>query len=405
MVPSAVRHGRGKEAMTVARQPAPVRQGVTLSRLAFLAACGTFLLIGALAAAYGPLLGQLTRRFDVGLPTAGVVLSANFAGALLGVAVAMAVIERVSGRLAMAGALGVLALGCAAVAVAPSWPTLLAAVLLVGFGAGTLDFGLNQLLAHSAGGETGTSARLNVVHAQYGVGAVLGPLLVAATGDAALPIVFTVAAGVAVVLALGLRGMSGRLHAPAGVGGRARTLGLSPLVAAFVVAYILYLGVEVGVGGWMPTHLQRIGYGAGTAATLTAAFWCALAAGRLLVAPLTRCVAPSVVVLTAAAAAVPALLLAVIAPAAPVAYVLAGLAIAPVFPTGVAWLAQLDPDNPRSTSWLLVGSMLGGVLFPPAVGAVIVHFGATRSPVVLALLAAGSLAAFSAAARRRSVPV
>jgi fucose permease len=102
---------------------------------------------------------------------------------------------------------------------------------------------------------------------------------------------------------------------------------------------------------------------------------------------------------TASAASVPALLLAVVAPAAPVGYVLTGLAIAPIFPTGVAWLAHRDPGNPRSTSWLLVGSMLGGALFPPAVGVVIARFGAASSPVVLALLAAGSLAAFSVAAR------
>jgi fucose permease len=391
--------------MTVAQRPPPESQGVALSRLAFLAACGMFLLIGALAAAYGPLLGQLTRRFDVSLPTAGVVLSASFAGALLGVVVMMAVIERVTGRLAMAGALVVLALGCAAVAAAPSWLALLAAVLGVGAGAGALDFGLNQLLAHSAAAGGSSSARLNLVHAQYGVGAVLGPLLVAATGDGALPVVFGAGAGVALLLALGLRGLSGRLHAPAGGGGRYRTLGLSPLVAVFVAAYVLYLGVESGVGGWMPTHLQQVGYGTTTAAALTSAFWCALAVGRLLVAPLTRRVTDAAVVLTAAAAAVPALLLAVAVPAAPVAYVLTGLAIAPIFPTGVAWLARLDPGNPRNTSWLLVGSMLGGALFPPAVGAVIVRFGATRTPVVLALLAAGSLAAFSAAARRRLVPV
>jgi FHS family glucose/mannose:H+ symporter-like MFS transporter len=391
--------------MTVAQRPPPGSDGVALSRLAFLAACGTFLLIGALAAAYGPLLGQFTRRFDVSLPTAGVVLSASFGGALLGVAVMMALIERFSGRLVMAGALAVLALGCAAVAVALSWPALLAAVLVVGAGAGALDFGLNQLLAHSAVAGGSSSARLNVVHAQYGIGAVLGPLLVAATGDGALPVVFGGGAAVAVVLMLGLRGLSGRLHAPAAGGGRYRTLGLSPLVAAFVAAYVLYLGVESGVGGWMPTHLQRVGYGAAASAALTSAFWCALAVGRLLAAPLTRHVRDSVVVLTAAAAAVPALLLAVAVPAAPAAYVLTGLAIAPIFPTGVAWLARLDPGNPRNTSWLLVGSMLGGALFPPAVGAVIVRFGPTRTPVVLALLAAGSLVAFSAAARRRLVPV
>ena len=37
--------------------------------------------MGALAAAYGPLLGPLTIRFGISLPVAGAILSANFAGA------------------------------------------------------------------------------------------------------------------------------------------------------------------------------------------------------------------------------------------------------------------------------------------------------------------------------------
>jgi MFS transporter, FHS family, glucose/mannose:H+ symporter len=171
-----------------------------------------------------------------------------------------------------------------------------------------------------------------------------------------------------------------------------------------VVAFVLYVGAEVSVGGWMPTHLERIGHGSAAAASLTSGFWCALAIGRLLVAPVAIRAPARRIVLAASSAAVLTLLLALVTPLAPVGYLLTGLAFAPVFPTGIVWLAQLHPGNPRSISWLLVAALVGGVLFPPVVGAVIERFGATRSPAVLAVVAAGSLAAFLAAARYRPDP-
>jgi MFS transporter, FHS family, glucose/mannose:H+ symporter len=392
--------------VTVARRPPAGRDrpatppGTTLSPVAFAAACGTFLLIGALLAIYGPILGQLARRFDVGLPTAGVVVSAHFCGAFAGAVAAMAVIERVKARLAMTVSLGVLALGCAGVAAAPSWAVLLAAVLVLGIGFGGLDLGLNQLLTHSGR----SPARLNLLNAQFGIGAVAAPLLVAAAGEGSWRGLYAAAAVVAVVLALGLRGVSGRLGGPAADDRRTRRSGWSPLVAIFVVAFVLYVGAEVSVGGWMPTHLERIGHGSAAAASLTSGFWCALAIGRLLVAPVAIRAPARRIVLAASSAAVLTLLLALVTPLAPVGYLLTGLAFAPVFPTGIVWLAQLHPGNPRSISWLLVAALVGGVLFPPVVGAVIERFGATRSPAVLAVVAAGSLAAFLAAARYRPDP-
>jgi FHS family glucose/mannose:H+ symporter-like MFS transporter len=395
--------------VTVARRPpagqdrAATPVGTTLSPLGFAAACGTFLLIGALLAIYGPILGPLSRRFDVALPTAGLVVSAHFCGALVGAVAAMAVIERVPARLAMTASLGLLALGCAGVAAAPSWALLLAAVGVVGVGFGGLDLGLNQLLTHSGR----SPARLNLLNAQFGIGAVAGPLLVAVAGEGSWRGLYAAAAGVAVVLGLGMRGLSGRLGAPAApaaAAGRASRSGWSPLVALFVVAFVLYVGAEVGVGGWMPTHLEQIGYGSAAAATLTSGFWCALAVGRLLVAPVAVRVPARVIVLAAISAASLVLLLALVTPLTPAGYLLTGLAFAPVFPTGLVWLAQLNPGNPRSTSWVLVAALVGGVLFPPVVGAVIERSGATRAPVVLAAVAVGSLAAFLAAARYRPDP-
>jgi fucose permease len=112
---------------------------------------------------------------------------------------------------------------------------------------------------------------------------------------------------------------------------------------------VLYVGAETGVGGWMPSHLEQLGYSAAAAATLTSGFWCALAVGRLLVAPVATRAPARAIVMAAIAAASLMLLLAMVTPLAPVGYLLAGLAFAPVFPTGLIWLAGLHPGNPRST--------------------------------------------------------
>src|SRR5258708_4993314 len=124
---------------------------VILPKTALAGIAATFLLIGVLAASYGPLLEHLVRRFGVSLPEAGSVFSAHFAGALIGVFVSMWAMERVSSRVAIWAALASLALGCAGMALAPSWPAFLAGAFAVGLGVGGLDLGLNQLVAHSEG--------------------------------------------------------------------------------------------------------------------------------------------------------------------------------------------------------------------------------------------------------------
>ena len=88
--------------------------------------------------------------------------------------------------------------------------------------------------------------------------------------------------------------------------------------------------------------------------------------------------------------------------AAPVAYVLTGLALAPIFPTGIVWLAKLRPADSRATSWLFPAAMAGGIAGPGAIGLVVADFGVGWAPLVLALLAAGCLSGFSLAGRAAS---
>src|SRR5258708_21928937 len=90
---------------------------------AALAAIGAiFFLMGIVGSAYGPLLEQLSRRFDVSLAVAGGVLTTHFSGALVGVLASMRVLQRFSSRTFMLGAITCLVVGCAIVSLAPTWP-------------------------------------------------------------------------------------------------------------------------------------------------------------------------------------------------------------------------------------------------------------------------------------------
>src|SRR5438105_13854785 len=94
---------------------------VRLTRTAVVAIGLTFLLMGLVVSAYGPLLEHLTRRFGVSLPVAGATISVHFAGGLVGVLMAMRSMERLPARATIMAASGISDLGCAAVGCAAIW--------------------------------------------------------------------------------------------------------------------------------------------------------------------------------------------------------------------------------------------------------------------------------------------
>ncbi|HSP08756.1 MAG TPA: MFS transporter [Candidatus Dormibacteraeota bacterium] len=368
-----------------------IEDRVVLSTTSLVAIAATFLLIGMVVSAYGPLLPILAHRFDVSLPIAGGVLSAHFAGALAGVVGSMRAMERLPNRHVVVAALGFVAVGCALVALAAAWPVMLAAVFFLGIGFGALDIGLNQIVAHSEGARR--TALLNMLNGAFGLGAVLGPILVALFGEHHFALLYAGGA----VLAVGLMGEGLRIPGRLPVAPRSTARRPRGLVIVFVIAFAFYVGTEAGVGGWSTSHLRSLGLGAATAAALTSGFWLAMAAGRLLVGLLPSRIAEWAVVVTGSALGVVALLAAVSGPAAPVAYLVTGLVIAPIFPTGVVWLARLLPGDSRATSWLFPGAMVGGAVIPAVIGFVITRVGMGGAPVVLSAVALGTFLAFSGA--------
>ena len=363
---------------------------VVLSRPAVVAIGATFLLMGLIVAAYGPLLEHLTRRFGVSLPVAGATISIHFAGSLVGVLVAMRAMVRMDARTTVMAALLVVTLGCVAVAAAPAWPFFAIAVAVIGLGFGALVLGLNQLVAYSEGRRR--AALLSALNGAYSAGAVAGPIFVAAFAQAHFSLLYLGAAAAALFLIPGAARISGRL--PVVTGSSARP---GFLVLAFVVAFTLYVAIENGTGGWMTSHLESTGLSSKTAATVTSGFWLALVTGRLLITLVPARVSEAAIVITGAIVATVSLLAAFVGAVAPAAYVVTGLALAPIFPTGVVWLARLRPGDARATSWLFPAASVGGVMGPGAIGLVIAGFGVGMAPLVLAAVALAMVCTFELA--------
>jgi fucose permease len=122
-----------------------------------------------------------------------------------------------------------------------------------------------------------------------------------------------------------------------------------------------------------------------------------MAVGRVLIGLVPSRVSESTIVIAASALGVLALMAAIPGGAAPIAYVVTGLVIAPIFPTGIVWLARLLPGDSRATSWLFPGAMVGGAVIPAVIGLAIAGVGLGGAPVVLSAVALGTFLAFSGA--------
>jgi MFS transporter, FHS family, glucose/mannose:H+ symporter len=398
------------------------------TRLAYVAALGAFVLIGSIDAVYGPLLHPISQRFGVSLPVAGTVISISFAGALTGVLCALTAFRRAPTRPIATFAIGTVAAGSVVVASARAWPVLTVGVFLTGAGFGGTDFSLNHLMARTR--PHGRAARLTILNAAFGAGAVLGPVVVSVLGGRTLILGFGVVAVGACAAAVGLLGVSttappapaastastasagetayGACAARGRGDGRERRprAGLRRYAGVAVVglAYLLYVACESGVAGWIPAHLEAFQYSARFGAIVTSGFWGAMTVGRLAAAPASRVMPARRIVLAACPVLALALALTAVRAIAPACYVVAGFAAAPIFPMGLDWVAATFTSYRPATSWALTGSFAGGIVGPAVVAGVVSVAGLYAVPAVLTSLAVATGVAFLAIRRPPRAP-
>lgn len=364
--------------VTVAPTPktTDLRQVLPAGQVAFLA-------MGAAAALYGPALRQLAA--ESGRPTAqtGLVFVVHWTGFFLSTLVTNALARRVEMQRAVLAGLGLMLAGTLGLIGLPA-PLNLLVTVMIGLGAGMLEILLNRSAEFLAG--RAPAAALARLHAPYGLGAVVMPLLVeAALG---LGLGWRWAPGVvAAVLALAM-GLALRWAALPVPHGQAGThwghLPWGPLLP-FVLILVIYVGAEVAVGGWVTTYFAERGLGESLGRWVTAAFFLCFALGRVVFATVAERAGYRRTVQATSGLAAAALLLPVASPAlAPLGFALAGLAFSLIFPTMLAWGARRFPEHRAPVASLSIAATgAGAAVVPFGVGLVVQAAGPGALPPLL----------------------
>ena len=374
---------------------------VTFRPLAFSNATATFVLFGATSSLFGPLLISFSRRFDLSLPSAGTVLSVFFVGALLGVPLGWLGVKRYRGNVVLSAMMILMAVGAFGASLSSHWISFLVSVFVIGLSFGGVDFSLNTLLMRTAIAHR--AHRLSLANAGYGVGSVVGPVLIILVRPHNFPLLFAGLASTAVFLSLFNRGISAP---PLHLASRRRELAAMksqrrPILVTFIAAYILYVAAETSSAGWIAPQLHRLGYSQSVASVVTAGFWAGLAIGRVVGGPLSKRLSDKILVLAGLGLAIALSATAVSTTAAPYAYPILGLVVASVYPMGLIWYTVLCPHDSDGLALLIFFMMAGGVIGPGVESFAVSQWGIRAVPLVVAGFATLDLAVFASALRFR----
>ncbi|KAI5777146.1 major facilitator superfamily domain-containing protein [Geopyxis carbonaria] len=364
-----------------------------------LLACNSAMFLGGLNdAATGALVPYLQPSYHIGLLFVALVYLINFTGWLTAAFSNVHVTARL-------GSGGAMLLGAALQAAAhalqfwrPPFPLFVASYFVAGLGVALQDAQANTFV----GGVQRAHRHLGVLHAVYGVGAIVAPL--AATAIAAhnpddWHYFYALPFGVAILhIALVTWAFWSTLGNPPKVSHREaqrdmhRTLKSKPVLvlAAF---FFLYVGTEVTAGGWVVEFLIRERGGAPSQMGYVASgFWAGLTLGRVVLAEPTHRLGARRMVFAYLFLAIVAQLVFWFVPhilTNAIMISLLGFLIGPFFPTGISVATRLLPREMHvaAIGFVAVFGQGGSAAFPFLTGAVAARVGVkVLQPVLVGLL-------------------
>lgn len=263
--------------------------------------CAAFVAVGGGVATLGPSLPGLAAVVGRPLPDLGALLSALFAGMLVGQVAAGVLVDRYGVRPTLLVSFVAYGVGILAIPFATALAPLLGAGLVMGLGYGMAAISVNSLAATLV--PTRPGFVLNLCNVWYACGSVVGPLLASVVlerGGRAADVLL-VAGG----LLLGLLPVAWGLVPPPSTSARHPRAGgvpsaapwrPSPALIVIGLLVLLYAGVEAGFGGWVASYVQQtIDVSAARAALLTSLFWLSYLVGRMVATVATLKVSPGYV--------------------------------------------------------------------------------------------------------------
>lgn len=336
-----------------------------------------FVLIGVASGAWGVLLPGLSAYYNVDKSVVGLLFFASAVGYFLSALGTGFLTAKLGQRWYLVTGTATFMLCCALLALKPTFALVLFIRLFQGMATGILEAGLNLFVAALPN----NTALLNYLHAFYGVGALVGPLIASTIlafswgwNTAILIWMFLALPLLIGLLALFRHQSSGAAHeGQTGEGENGLLAALKIPVVWFATLFLLfYVGVEVSLGSWGYTFLLENRHESDLlAGGIVSGYWLGLTLGRFIlnhIAGRLR-LGLSGLMYTCMGGIVLGILMIWLIPgvvASAVAFCLTGLSLGPIYPSTIALVPDIVPSRMVSSAiGFLVGlSILGVALFP-----------------------------------------
>jgi len=312
-----------------------------------LAAVVAIFIYGMIAAMLGTILPNLSDRFQLSPRQNGTIAFVQALGLIIASVGVGPLLDNEGKKLGLMLGLALIAIALFALPRSPGFRSIMLLMFVLGVGGGIVVTGANALVSDVS--EAHRAIALNLVNLFFGLGGLATPFVAANLfGRNWVRLCYTIASLTIVTLIIQA---ATKMPGPTGaarfvLADAAPVLG-RPLLFLLGLFLFLYVSCEVGIWNWLPRHLIAQGIPESRALNiLSLGFALGLLIGRVGVAPILIRV-PAITVTLAASVAMAVttfLLLRTNRPVtAGVLVFLAGLAMAPVFPTTLAIVGDTFP--------------------------------------------------------------
>lgn len=354
-------------------------------RIYFVLAFAAFVLIGANDGALGVLIPSIRAFYQIDATTFSWLflmftlgyLTASFNNGLL--------MGKLGTRRFLLLSMVCFMIGVGLFSLRPPFALYICSAPLVGFGVGMIDAGLNAYIASLPK----NAILLNYLHAFYGAGALLGPLVASSLLAMQLgwQATYVTWLCLALVILLGFwlafRPQGQPVKQSASKKQENMLFKTLRLHSVWLAALFLlfYVGTEVSLGSWGYSFLTVARLGPALfSAWVVSGYWCGLTLGRLTLANFVPRLGVRRLITLCLGGVALGLLLAWFLPGiwgAALGFCVTGFCLGPLFPTIISLMSQLAPARllPSAIGFLACLGSAGGAFFPSLAGGLVQHLG------------------------------
>ncbi len=336
-----------------------------------------FITLGLTTASLGPSLPSLAENTSTLISQISYLFTARSGGYLIGSWLGGRTYDRQEGHNVLVGMLFVIAITLALIPILSNLWVLLFILTIVGFAEGTVDVGGNTLLMWLY--RRDVSPHMNALHAFFGVGSLLSPIILALALRLSGGITYgywAMALAVVPVMVWILRLPSPRPN-PASESKEAikQHLARAEILLILIISlfFFIYAGAEVSFGGWIYTYALNTELAdETTAAYLNSAFWGAFTLSRLLSIPIAKYIRPRKMLAIDLVGCLLSIGIILLWPQSAQALwfgsICFGVSMASIFPTTLSMAERRLNITGQITGWFFIGASLGGMFLPWLIG-------------------------------------